>query len=118
MVKTGGMKKRTARAGRVKRGLGTGASSAPRVWTLEDARARFSEVIRLARDHGPQRVTVRGQDAAVVLSAAEYAKLVPAAPAVSLASLFADGPLARLDGFEDILVRESTPARDAPAFSK
>ena len=46
------------------------ASGLP-TWKLEDAKARFSEVVRLARSQGPQRVTVRGQDAVVVLSAAD-----------------------------------------------
>jgi len=36
-------------------------------WKLEDAKARFSEVVRHAREDGPQRVTVRGQDAVVVM---------------------------------------------------
>lgn len=38
-------------------------------WKLEDAKARFSEVVRRARSDGPQRVTVRGQDAVVVVAA-------------------------------------------------
>ena len=29
-------------------------------WKLEDAKARLSEVVRLARGHAPQRITVRG----------------------------------------------------------
>lgn len=41
-------------------------------WKLEDAKARFSEVVRLARNDGPQRVTVRGKDAVVILAAEEY----------------------------------------------
>lgn len=85
-------------------------------WKLEDAKARFSEVVRLARERGPQRVTVHGQDAVVVLSAADYARLAPAAAKVSLAALFADSPFARLERFEDNLVRERTPVRDTPDF--
>jgi prevent-host-death family protein len=46
----------------------------PRAWTLREAKARFSEVVRLAQQR-PQRVTSRGQDAVVVLSAAEYDRL-------------------------------------------
>jgi prevent-host-death family protein len=42
---------------------------------LQDAKARFSEVVRLARQAGPQRVTVRGRDAVVVLSSEEYDRL-------------------------------------------
>jgi hypothetical protein len=40
-------------------------------------------------------VTVRGEDAVVVLSAAEYARLAPAASKTTLAALFADSPFAR-----------------------
>ncbi len=86
------------------------------VWNLQDAKARFSELVRQARDRGPQRVTVRGEDAVVVLSAADYARLAPAASKTSLAALFADSPFARLDDFEDSLIRERPPVRDLPEF--
>jgi prevent-host-death family protein len=45
-------------------------------WQLQDAKNRFSEVVKRARDQGPQTVTVHGQRAAVVLSAMEYDALV------------------------------------------
>ena len=45
-------------------------------WQLQDAKARFSEVIRRASTEGPQAITVRGSDEAVVLSAEEYHKLL------------------------------------------
>lgn len=48
-------------------------------WKLEDAKARFSEVVRRAESEGPQMVTVRGREAAVVLSADDYARLHPPA---------------------------------------
>jgi prevent-host-death family protein len=48
-----------------------------RVWKLEDAKARFSEVVRRARSEGPQRVTHRGTDAVVVVSADDFKQLVP-----------------------------------------
>ena len=48
---------------------------AGRPWRLQDAKARFSEVVRLARQAGPQRVTVRGRDAVVVVSSEEYDRL-------------------------------------------
>lgn len=44
-------------------------------WKLEDAKARFSEVVRRARSDGPQRVTVRGRDAVVVVAAEEFDRL-------------------------------------------
>jgi prevent-host-death family protein len=51
-----------------------------RRWKLEDAKARFSEVVRQAREDGPQRVTVRGHDAVVVMSVEEFERLVPGEP--------------------------------------
>ena len=59
----------------------------------------------------------RGQAAVVILAAADYARLAPAAASRSLASLFADSPFARLDGFDDSLVRERAPVREAPDFA-
>jgi prevent-host-death family protein len=87
-------------------------------WKLEDAKARFSEVVRLAEAGNPQHVTVRGRAAVVILAAADYARLAPAAASPTLASLFADGPFARLDDFNDVLVRERSPVRDAPHFER
>jgi antitoxin Phd len=52
-----------------------GASALP-VWKLEDAKAKFSEVVRRARGEGPQRVTYRGKDAVVVMSTETYEHLV------------------------------------------
>jgi len=46
-------------------------------WKLQDAKARFSEVVRRARTEGPQRVTVRGHDAVVVIAADELERLLP-----------------------------------------
>jgi antitoxin Phd len=56
-------------------------------WRLEEAKARFSEVVRRARTDGPQRVTVRGQDAVVVIAVEELARLLP--PAVPQQPLLA-----------------------------
>lgn len=46
-------------------------------WKLEDAKARFSEVVRLAATDGPQLVTIRGKEAAVILAPSEYEQLLP-----------------------------------------
>lgn len=45
-------------------------------WKMETAKARLSEVLRQAREKGPQRITVRGRDAAVLLSIQDYDRLV------------------------------------------
>jgi prevent-host-death family protein len=63
-------------------------------WQLQDAKARFSEVFRLARERGPQRVTKHGREAVVVLPAEEFARLVGAgAKKGSLLEFFAASPL-------------------------
>jgi prevent-host-death family protein len=49
--------------------------SQPGAWKLQDAKARFSEVVRRAQSEGPQRVTVHGKDAVVVVAAKDYAKI-------------------------------------------
>ncbi len=46
-------------------------------WKLEDAKARFSEVVRLAGTEGPQLVTIRGKEAAVILAPEAYKQLLP-----------------------------------------
>lgn len=46
-----------------------------RFWRLQDAKARFSELVRLVRSEGPQHVTVRGRDEVVVISAEEFRRL-------------------------------------------
>lgn len=40
-----------------------------RVWSLQEAKAKFSELVRRARSEGPQTVTVHGRDAVIVTSA-------------------------------------------------
>ncbi len=53
--------------------------SLPGAWKLQDAKARFSEVVRRAQSEGPQRVTVHGKDTVVILSAEDYARVAPSA---------------------------------------
>jgi prevent-host-death family protein len=42
---------------------------------LQDAKARFSELVRRVRSEGPQHVTVHGRDEVVVISAEEFRRL-------------------------------------------
>jgi prevent-host-death family protein len=44
-------------------------------WRLRDAKARLSEVVRQAQRFGPQRVTLRGRDAVVIVRADEFDRL-------------------------------------------
>ena len=45
---------------------------ATNTWKLQDAKARFSEVVRRAREGKPQRVTVHGKQAVVVVDAERF----------------------------------------------
>ena len=45
-------------------------------WQLQDAKNRLSEVVTRANQEGPQCITLRGKEAAVVLSVAEYRRLI------------------------------------------
>jgi antitoxin Phd len=78
-------------------------------WKLQDAKAHFSQVVREALEHGPQRVTLHGKDAVVILSAEAYGRLAPAAAQPSLHVLLCRSPLRELD-FEHGSVR--SPVRD------
>lgn len=38
----------------------------PRIWSLQEAKAKFSEVVRRAQTEGPQVVTVHGKEAVII----------------------------------------------------
>jgi prevent-host-death family protein len=47
----------------------------PGRWQLQDAKARFSEVVRRAKQDGPQHVTVHGREEVVVIGADDFRRL-------------------------------------------
>lgn len=60
-------------------------------WKLEDAKNRFSELVRRALKHEPQLVTRHGRKAVVVLSAEDYERLTGAP---NLRDFLRDSPFA------------------------
>jgi prevent-host-death family protein len=44
-------------------------------WPVQDAKARFSELLTACLTHGPQMVTRRGQEAVVILAAHDFRRL-------------------------------------------
>ena len=67
-------------------------------WQLQTAKARFSEVFRLARAQGPQWVTRSGKEAVVVLAAEEFERLTRRKKQTgNLVEFFANSPLAGLE---------------------
>jgi antitoxin Phd len=65
------------------------------IWQLQEAKNRLSEVVDRACDEGPQAITRRGREVAVVLSAAEYRKLTGRKE--DLVEFFQNSPLAGLE---------------------
>ena len=79
-----------------------------RQWQLRQAKARLSELIRLAEREGPQEITVRGGPKAVVVSKAAFERL--RGPKPLLVEFLRSSPLAGLD-LE--IERDGSPPRDA-----
>jgi len=65
-------------------------------WKLTDAKARFSELVREASVE-PQRVTVEGKDAVMVVSVEMFSSLMPATAQTNLYELMSQSPLSELD---------------------
>ena len=78
-------------------------------WSLQDAKARLSEVVRQARERGPQRVTVHGRDAVVIVRAEEFDRMRRPISGRDLLAMMASSPLADVD-FERLSVK--SPVRD------
>lgn len=75
-------------------------------WPLQDAKNHFSKVVQRARSEGPQVVTLRGERAAVVVSAQDYDALRAGRP--TLVDDLLAGP-----GWDDDLAAALTTRRDA-----
>ena len=60
-------------------------------WALQDAKNRFSELVDTAAREGPQTITRRGKDTAVLLSVSQFRKLTSAGG--SLVDFLQESPL-------------------------
>ncbi|MBS1183927.1 MAG: hypothetical protein H6Q99_3807 [Proteobacteria bacterium] len=81
----------------------------PDSWRLQDAKARLSEVVRHAQTHGPQRVTLHGRDAAVIVSAEDFDRGQKPVTGLDLITALAESPL------QDVTFERDTfkaPVRD------
>ena len=77
-----------------------------RSWQLQEAKNKFSRVVEKAVSDGPQIITKRGVEVAVVLSIADYQKMM--ASRGKLSTFFRDSPLV---GMELDLARDKGDAR-------
>ena len=66
-----------------------------RAWALQDAKNRFSELVDRAIKEGPQIITRRGKETAVIVSIEDYKSQTE--PEGSLVSFLRDSPLVGVD---------------------
>ncbi len=78
-----------------------------RQWQLQEAKAKFSEVVKLANQEGPQEITMRGRPTAVLISLKDFEKIKKKKP--SLVSFMRASPLV---GIDLKLKRDKSPARE------
>jgi prevent-host-death family protein len=82
----------------------------PGRWLLQDAKARFSELVRRVRAEGPQHVTVHGRNEVVVVAAEEFRRLKGDVTGASLVAALQASPYREID-LEPR--RSRLPVRDA-----
>jgi antitoxin Phd len=99
--------------GKKRHGGGGLAEGADLSWQVQEARARLSSLIDEALAGRPQRISRRGKQIAVIISAADYDRLM--APRENLVEFFRNSPLAEAmaEGQVD-LERDQDAIRDLP----
>lgn len=91
------------------KGKARAAKPRPGFWVLQDAKARFSELVRKVRSEGPQHVTVHGRDEVVVVAAEEFRRLQGRPNGQALIAAMQASPYREID-LEP--TREAMPVRD------
>jgi prevent-host-death family protein len=71
---------------------------------LQDAKARLSEVVRQAQQRGPQRVTLHGRDAVVIVRADEFDRMRRPISGRDIVAALATSPLAGVN-FERMTIK-------------
>ena len=84
---------------------------------MQTAKARFSELVRRARGHGPQHVTVHGREEVVVMSAEEFRRLKGEQTGAALIAALQASPHRDIDiAPRDKLGRTPMPVRPPLSF--
>ena len=65
-------------------------------WALQDAKAKFSEMVENAHRQGPQLVTRRGRAAVVVMAISQFQQMTRGRNSRDLVRFFRNSPLAEL----------------------
>ncbi len=77
-------------------------------WQMQEAKARLSEVVKLAESEGPQDITLHGRSVAVVLSRAAFERL--SGNEYSLVEFMRQSPFYGLEEIE--FDRDRSPTRE------
>jgi len=86
-----------------------GTSQPARRWPVQDAKARFSELLEASINEGPQIVTRRGVEAAVLVPFEEWRRLQSSARPTLKELLLAETPRAELPVLPRHRWRRRTP---------
>jgi len=93
-----------------RRAIPANSRNANAAWQIQTAKARFSEVFRMARTEGPQRITRQGKEAVVMISDEQYDRLIAKSrQPKSIVQFFRQSPLY---GVELDLERDKDAGRD------
>lgn len=79
-------------------------------WPLQDAKARFSELVRCVHSEGPQHVTVHGRDEVVVITSEAFRRLQGAQTGTALVQAMQASPYRSID--LSLPASESAPVRN------
>ena len=95
---------RTLTKMKMKKSTKSGLSRPGNRWRLQDAKARLSELVRQAQQRGPQRVTLHGRDAVVVVRADEFDRMRRPISGRDIVAALATSPLADVN-FERMTIK-------------
>lgn len=73
-------------------------------WSLQDAKTHLSQIVREAQRVGPQRVTLHGKDAAVIVAAEEFDRLQRPVSGRDIVEALAKSPLRDVE-FERLTIK-------------
>ncbi|MBU4444323.1 type II toxin-antitoxin system Phd/YefM family antitoxin [bacterium] len=65
------------------------------IWQLQEAKAKFSEVVNEALRHGPQIITKHGVETALLISVNDYKKIIKKESKIS--QFFRNSPLSAIE---------------------
>jgi antitoxin Phd len=83
---------------KLKRRVTSSARVPGRSWQVQSAKAKFSEVFRLARTEGPQHITRQGKEGVVMISDEQYDQLIiRSRQPKSIVQFFRESPLVGVD---------------------